>query len=135
MQTNGRLSNYINGRWQESTAGEFADIINPATAETLAQVPLDGEADVKAAIESAAAAFPGWRRTPPEERIQFLFKLKQLLEDHLEDLAAPGDERALGRDRIGDPDIAVGVERDAVGDARSGGRPNEIALEGRLLHA
>ncbi len=87
MPTNNRLPNYINGQWQDSTAKEFADVINPATGETLAQVPLDGEGDVTAAIESAAAAFPAWRRTPPEERIQFLFKLKQLLEDHIEELA------------------------------------------------
>ncbi len=87
MSTNGRLPNYINGLWQNSTAKQFSDVINPATGQALAQVPLDGEADVVAAIESAAAAFPAWRRTPPEERIQYLFKLKQLFEDHLEDLA------------------------------------------------
>jgi malonate-semialdehyde dehydrogenase (acetylating) / methylmalonate-semialdehyde dehydrogenase len=87
MSTNGRLSNYINGQWQDSTAKEFVDVVNPATGETLAQVPLDGEADVASAIESAAAAFPEWRRTPPEDRIQYLFKLKQLFEEHLEDLA------------------------------------------------
>jgi malonate-semialdehyde dehydrogenase (acetylating)/methylmalonate-semialdehyde dehydrogenase len=88
MSTNGRLPNYINGLWQNSTAKQFADVINPATGKTMAQVPLDGEADVAAAIESAAAAFPEWRRTPPEERIQYLFKLKQLFEDHLEELAS-----------------------------------------------
>ncbi|CAN5677328.1 CoA-acylating methylmalonate-semialdehyde dehydrogenase [soil metagenome] len=87
MSTNGRLPNYINGLWQNSTANQFADVINPATGETLAQVPVDGEADVAAAIESAAAAFPEWRRTPPGDRIQYLFKLKHLLEDHLEELA------------------------------------------------
>jgi malonate-semialdehyde dehydrogenase (acetylating)/methylmalonate-semialdehyde dehydrogenase len=87
MSTNGRLPNYINGQWQSSTAQDFADVINPATGEKLAQVPLDGESDVRSAIESAAAAFPEWRRTPPEERIQYLFKLKQLLEDHVEELA------------------------------------------------
>src|SRR6266542_202041 len=87
MPTNNRLPNYINGRWQNSTAKEFTDVTNPATGETLSQVPLDGAGDVAAAIESAAISFPEWRRTPPEERIQFLFKLKQLLEDHLEDLA------------------------------------------------
>lgn len=87
MSTNGRLQNYINGQWQNSTATQFGDVINPATGEKLAQVPLDSEADVKATIESAAAAFPEWRRTPPEERIQYLFKLKALLEDHLEELA------------------------------------------------
>src|SRR6266446_932586 len=87
MSTNGRLPNYINGQWRNSFAKEFTDVINPATGETLAQVPLDVEADVTAAIESAVAAFPEWRRTPPEERIQYLFKLKQLFEDHVEDLA------------------------------------------------
>src|SRR5438132_14021583 len=87
MSTNGRLPNYINGQWQDSTAKEFADVIDPGTGETLAQVPLDGVGDVSAAIESAAAAFPAWRRTPPEERIQYLFKLKQLFEEHLEELA------------------------------------------------
>lgn len=87
MSTNGRLTNYINGEWRNSAAKEFADVINPATGEKLAQVPVDSESDMTAAIESAAAAFPAWRRTPPEERIQFLFKLKQLLEEHVEDLA------------------------------------------------
>ena len=87
MSSNGRLPNYINGQWQSSAAKEFANVINPATGETLAQVPLDGESDVAAAVESAARAFPEWRRTPPEDRIQYLFKLKQLLEDHLEELA------------------------------------------------
>jgi malonate-semialdehyde dehydrogenase (acetylating)/methylmalonate-semialdehyde dehydrogenase len=86
MPTNNRLSNYINGHWQNSTAKEFADVMNPATGETLAQVPIDGEADMASAIESAAVAFPEWRRTPPEDRIQYLFKLKQLFEEHLEDL-------------------------------------------------
>jgi malonate-semialdehyde dehydrogenase (acetylating)/methylmalonate-semialdehyde dehydrogenase len=87
MPTNGQLPNYINGQWQRATTSEYLEVINPATAETIAQTPLSNEADVKAAIESAAAAFPAWRRTPPEERIQYLFKLKQLFEDHASDLA------------------------------------------------
>lgn len=87
MSMDGRLPNYINGRWQNSNAQQFADVINPATGEKIAQVPLDGGSDVLAAIESADAAFPEWRRTPPEERIQYVFKLKQLFEDHLEELA------------------------------------------------
>src|SRR4051794_29845522 len=82
-----QLSNYIGGRWQRSTSTEFLDVINPATNEPLAQVPLSSPADVAAAVEAANAAFPEWRRTPPEERIQFLFKLKNLLEDHIEEIA------------------------------------------------
>ncbi len=44
-------------------------------------------AEVNAAVEAAAAAFPEWRRTPPEDRIQPLFKLKMLLEEHIDDIA------------------------------------------------
>jgi len=81
-----RLTNYINGQWTDSRAGEWRDVVNPATGETLAQVPLADAGEVNAAVEAAAAAFPEWRRTPPEDRIQPLFKLKMLLEDHLDDI-------------------------------------------------
>jgi len=81
-----RLPNYINSQWRDSRASEWRDVINPATGETLAQVPLADAAEVNAAVEAASAAFPEWRRTPPEDRIQPLFKLKMLLEDHLEDI-------------------------------------------------
>jgi malonate-semialdehyde dehydrogenase (acetylating) / methylmalonate-semialdehyde dehydrogenase len=82
-----RLTNYINGQWTDSQASELHDVVNPATGEVLAQVPLADAADVNAAVEAAAAAFPGWRRTPPEDRIQPLFKLKVLLEDHIDEIA------------------------------------------------
>jgi len=82
-----KLANYINGQWRESSASDWADVMNPATGEPLARVPLSGADEVNAAVEAAAAAFPAWRRTPAEDRIQPLFKLKQLLEDHLDDLA------------------------------------------------
>jgi malonate-semialdehyde dehydrogenase (acetylating)/methylmalonate-semialdehyde dehydrogenase len=82
-----KLPNYIDGHWTESRASEWQDIINPATGETLAQVPLSGSTEVAAAVDAAAAAFPEWRRTPPEDRIQPLFRLKQLLEENIDDLA------------------------------------------------
>src|SRR5271168_1986827 len=82
-----RLTNYINGCWTESRASEWRDVVNPATGETLAQVPLAEAPEVNQAVEAAAAAFPEWRRTPPEDRIQPLFKLKMLLEEHIDDIA------------------------------------------------
>jgi malonate-semialdehyde dehydrogenase (acetylating)/methylmalonate-semialdehyde dehydrogenase len=82
-----QLTNYINGRWTESRASEWLEVVNPATGEALARVPLAGAAEVNAAVAAAAAAFPEWRRTPPEDRIQPLFKLKQLLEDHIDELS------------------------------------------------
>lgn len=77
----------MNGRWTDSSAAEWQDVVNPATGEVLARVPLADAAEVSAAVEVAAAAYPEWRRTPPEDRIQPLFKLKALLEDHIDDLA------------------------------------------------
>src|SRR5437016_9539796 len=82
-----KLPNYVNGQWTESAASEWQDVMNPATGEVLAQVPLSGPAEVAAAVSAASTAFPEWRRTPPEDRIQPLFKLKQLLEEHIDDLA------------------------------------------------
>ena len=82
-----RVANYAGGQWKQPAAAEWLPVLNPATNQLLAEVPLSAEPDVTAAIEAAAGAFPEWRRTPPEERIQYLFHLKQLLEEHLEELA------------------------------------------------
>ena len=86
MATTPRLQDYINGDWRHSSASEYLQVINPATTEPLAQVPLGGAGEVGAAVEAASAAFPGWRSTPPEDRIQFLFKLKQSLEEHFDEI-------------------------------------------------
>src|SRR5271169_5137980 len=82
-----KLTNFINGQWADSHASEWRDVVNPATGEVLASVPLADAAEVATAVEAAAAAFPEWRRTPPEDRIQPLFKLKMLLEEHIDDIA------------------------------------------------
>ena len=82
-----KVPQYINGQWIDSNATEWHDVINPATGEVIAQTPLSVLPKLRAAIEAAAAAFPEWRRTPPEDRIQPLFKLKHMLEEHIDDLA------------------------------------------------
>jgi malonate-semialdehyde dehydrogenase (acetylating)/methylmalonate-semialdehyde dehydrogenase len=81
------LFNYINGEWRASGATDFLDVVNPATAQVLAKVPLSPKSDVESAAKAAADAFGSWRRVPPTERVQYLFKLKFLLEEHLEELA------------------------------------------------
>ena len=81
------LYNFIDGVWRASSAAEHLDVINPATAETLARVPLSPAAEVDLAAQAASRAFVDWRRTPPPDRIQYLFKLKNLLEENFEDLA------------------------------------------------
>ena len=81
------LQNYVNGGWRRSATAEYANVTNPATAEVLARTPLSTNADVDGAVQAAADAFPAWRRTPPGERIQYLFKLKNLLEEHVDEIA------------------------------------------------
>ena len=81
-----RVPNYVNGSWTESSSSDWQEVVNPATGESLASVPLSSNEEVTAAIEAAAAAYPAWRRTPPEDRIQPLFKLKMLLEEHIDEL-------------------------------------------------
>lgn len=81
------LRNYVGGRWVSAEAAETRAVRNPATDEVLAQVPLSGAADVDAAVQAAQAAYPAWRRTPPQERVKPLFRLRTLLEEHRDELA------------------------------------------------
>jgi malonate-semialdehyde dehydrogenase (acetylating)/methylmalonate-semialdehyde dehydrogenase len=80
-------ANYIGGEWRRGESSAAAEITNPATSEPLATLQLAEHADVSAAVDAAAAAFPAWRRTPPQERIQYLFRFKQLLHEHHDDIA------------------------------------------------
>lgn len=82
MSTQKILLNYVNGRWKTSNATETLPIINPATAELMAKVPLSPAEEVDEAARCAAEAFKEWRETPAADRIQYLFKLKELLEEH-----------------------------------------------------
>src|SRR5499427_8216984 len=82
-----RVPHFIAGEWVNSKSTEWLELVNPATQAPLGRVPLADAAEVDAAVEAAASVFPEWRRTPPEDRIQPLFKLKMLLEEHLDELA------------------------------------------------
>src|SRR5437764_50511 len=86
-QTSDVLPNFIGGEWKRSQSSELADVFNPATGEVLTKVPMAKAEDVDATVKAAAAAFPDWRRTPPQERIQYLFRFKRLLEQHGDEIA------------------------------------------------
>jgi malonate-semialdehyde dehydrogenase (acetylating) / methylmalonate-semialdehyde dehydrogenase len=125
MATNGTILNYINGRWQPATTDEFQDVINPATGETLIRTPLSGADVVDEAAKAAAAALPDWRSTPPGERIQHLFKLKQLLEENFDELARTiteecgktlDESRGEMRRAIENVEVACGIPTMMQGD-------------------
>jgi len=83
----GGVLDHINGVWRRPSSEPATDVLNPATGQVIAQSPAGSAEDVAVAVEAAAAAFPDWSATPPGERIQYLFRLKQRLEDHFEEIA------------------------------------------------
>lgn len=112
------LRNCIDGKWVAPSQGELLAVHNPATAEVLAQVPLSTSADVNSAVEAASSAFLEWRRTPAVSRIQYLFKLKNLLEDNFEELSRTitmengktlGESRGEMRRAIENVEVACGI--------------------------
>jgi malonate-semialdehyde dehydrogenase (acetylating)/methylmalonate-semialdehyde dehydrogenase len=112
------ISNYLGGAWKKSSATEFVNVTNPATGELIARTPLSSKADVDAVVQAAAEAFPAWRRTPAGERIQYLFKLKFLLEEHIDELSRLitlengktfGEAKAELRRAIENVEVACGI--------------------------
>ncbi|MFH8469765.1 gamma-aminobutyraldehyde dehydrogenase [Streptomyces sp. NPDC017991] len=83
-----RLRNYIAGEFRDAADGRTTDVVNPATGEAYATAPLSGQADVDAAMEAAAAAFPAWRDRTPAERQKALLKIADAFEERAEELIA-----------------------------------------------
>jgi malonate-semialdehyde dehydrogenase (acetylating)/methylmalonate-semialdehyde dehydrogenase len=81
------VANFIGGSWQVPSVNEHHPVIDPSTQEVLAEVPLCTAREINAAVEVAANAFQSWRRTPPEDRIQPLFQLKNLLEENIDEMS------------------------------------------------
>ena len=83
------LANFINGEWKNSHETETSVILNPANQDVLGELPLGkgNVKDVETAIDAASKAFNEWSKTPVNKRIQPLFLLKTLLEEHKDELA------------------------------------------------
>ena len=84
---NNIVAHYIDGAFRKGESDHTFDVVDPATSEVIARVPSSTTSEVDRAVRAARAAYPGWRATPQVERVQFLFKLKQLLHRSFEDLA------------------------------------------------
>lgn len=104
------LLNYIGGSWQPSSDGAIREVTNPATAQSLATVPVSTAADVDAAVEAAGAAFPEWADKTPRERSEVLFEVADVIEKNLDEL------RRLEVDNVGKPISIVDFEFDLTVD-------------------
>lgn len=119
------LRNQVDGRWVQPETGSYLDVENPATGEVLARCPLSGAAEVEAAVNSAARAFPQWRDTPTSRRVQPLFRLAALLREREEELATVltremgkslGDARAELKRTFENIETACGMPALQMGD-------------------
>ena len=84
----GKVRNFYNGEFQESSAGETLDVVSPIDGNLLSHVPLSTKDDLDAAVRAAKEAFEGWSHTPIKERVQVFFKYRQLLEKNFDALTA-----------------------------------------------
>jgi malonate-semialdehyde dehydrogenase (acetylating) / methylmalonate-semialdehyde dehydrogenase len=81
------VPNFVAGRFREPSSDRVDSIPDPATGETIAQLPYSTADEVKAAVRAAADALPEWSNTPVPERAQAMFRLKHLLDEHVEELS------------------------------------------------
>ena len=105
--------NYVGGEWVDSAGGETMPVLNPATGETIAEVPASTEEDANRAVEAARDALAEWLDTTPRERSEMLLKLADVIDENADELAA------LESRNVGKPIAA------AAGRARrDGGQPS-----------
>jgi malonate-semialdehyde dehydrogenase (acetylating)/methylmalonate-semialdehyde dehydrogenase len=81
------ILDFINGQWTSAPAAEMLHVYNPASAAVIADVALTPRDIVAQAVEAGHKAFQDWRYVPVLDRVQYLFKFKQLLDIHRDDLA------------------------------------------------
>jgi 1-pyrroline dehydrogenase len=79
--------NFIGGEWVDAVEGGTMDVLNPATGETIAEVPRGTAADVDRAVEAAKRAWPDWLETTPAERAELLLRLADVIDEHTDELA------------------------------------------------
>ena len=87
MSTITRMKNFVGGEWVDAAEGGTMEVINPATGETIAEVPRGTQADVDRAVEAAKKAYEEWRDTTPGERAEMLLSLADLIDENAEELA------------------------------------------------
>ena len=77
----------INGQFIQSSSSNLLDVVNPATQEILAKVPMATNAEIETAISGAQAAFEIWKETPVSERARLMLRYQALLKTHQKEVA------------------------------------------------
>lgn len=80
------LKYFAGGQWLDSVSGKSMDVFNPSTGEVIAKAPCCTKAEVEQAIAAAKKAFGPWSETPVFKRMQVLYRFRELLNEHLDEL-------------------------------------------------
>lgn len=80
------LKYHVDGEWLETKSGKYMDCYDPSLGEVIAQTPQCSAAEVESAVVAANSAFTAWSDTPPNQRVQVLYRMKALLDQHLDEL-------------------------------------------------
>ena len=113
---------YINNEWIDSTGDEIADVLNPATEEVIAKVPVGTTDDVDKAVAAAKAAFPAWNATPIEDRIDLMENFYTAIESRKDEIADTivaelgASKKFAGTGQVGLPLSEIRATIDAVKD-------------------
>ncbi len=81
-----KLGYYVNGEMRSSATDKYYDAYDPSTGEVIAKVPCCMPEEIEEAVAAAKAAYPGWSSTPVIKRVQVLYKLRDLLIEHMDEL-------------------------------------------------
>jgi len=81
------IQNFIGGQWQSSATTRLGDVYNPSTGQVIARAPMSSTQETQQAVQAAADALPAWRDTPVVERARVMFKYRDLLDKHFDELA------------------------------------------------
>lgn len=81
-----KLGYYAGGEWKPSKTSNYAKAYNPSTGEVNAMVPCCLSEEVEEAVDAASKAFPGWAATPVIKRVQILYRVRELLIEHMDEL-------------------------------------------------
>lgn len=87
LHRHGRTSLYIGGEWRQASDGAEIEVLDPATAETIATVASGSKEDAEAAVDAAAAAQEEWAATPPQERGEILRRAFTTMTERADDFA------------------------------------------------
>jgi len=81
------INHVISGQNATAQAGRYSDVFDPNNGTVQAKVPLGTQVELEAAIAAARAAQPGWAATNPQRRARVMFRFKELIEKHMDELA------------------------------------------------